>query len=268
MSRFALASLVFLAVMMSASLLAPVISPYDPQEMHASDRDSPPNEKYLLGTDMFGRDILSRILWGARVSFYVAAAAVIVACVFGIPVGAVTGYRPGKLGNSLMVLNDVLLSFPAVILALLLIAVLGPGVENLIIALGVVYIPRFVRIARAAVLSQKDLEYVQAAKAAGDSETRILVAEILPNALAPLIINATIFFAFAILDEAAFSFLGLGVQPPRPSWGNMLYEARGYIELAPWMSIIPGIFIGLTVLALNLLGDGLRDALDPRLRVD
>lgn len=255
---------VLLSVVCLAALLAPVISPYDPDTMHAQDRIQFMNQKYLLGTDMYGRDILSRIIWGARVSIYVGLISVSIGLAVGIPLGLVAGYRGGLIDEVIMRIMDSMMAFPAILLALVIVAVLGFSIQNLMVAIGTVYIPEFARVVRGSVLSAREKNYVEASRSCGDSDSHIMFKEILPNCAAPLIVQTTINFAYAILYEAFLSFLGLGVQPPTPAWGYMLNEARDFLTAAPWMAVFPGLAIFFTVLSFNLFGDALRDILDPR----
>ena len=230
------------------------------------DRLQPPNARYLLGTDEFGRDILSRLIQGARVSLRVAIASITGASVLGTALGVLSGYVGGNLDHVIMRVMDVFFAFPAILLALGIVAALGPGSDNAILAIAVVYTPIFARVARGPVLAIKEMEYVAAARAVGVPPGRMVLRHILPNAMAPIIVQISLGLSWAILTEAALSFLGLGTQPPEPSWGGMLSESRKLMELAPWMAVFPGAAIMLAVLGFNLLGDGLRDVLDPRLR--
>jgi peptide/nickel transport system permease protein len=255
-------------ILIAAAVLAPYISPYDPNEMHPHDKLQLPSSTYLLGTDMFGRDLLSRIVWGARMSVYVGIISVSIALLIGVPIGLVSGYCRGKIDEAIMRVMDALLSFPAILLALVMVTVLGVGVQNLMIAVGVVFTPQYARVARGTVLAIREKEFVQSALSVGDTHLRVLFGEIFPNCLAPLIVQSSIGFAYAVLYEAALSFLGLGIQPPTPAWGSMLAEARAYMEEAPWVTIVPGLAIMVAVMGFNLFGDALRDALDPRLRIE
>jgi peptide/nickel transport system permease protein len=234
--------------------------------MDFSNRFSGPSLAHPLGTDDFGRDTLSRIMWGARVSLQVGFIAVTVAATIGTVLGLVSGYVGGLIDEIIMRLMDVLFAFPAMLLAIAIMAALGKGVTNAMIAIGIVYTPIFARIARGEVRVLRKAEYVEAARALGANHLRILVAHIFPNSLAPLIVETSLSLAFAILAEAALSFFGLGTQPPDPSWGRMLSEGRAYFQQSVWMGIFPGLAIMLTVMGFNFLGDGLRDAMDPRLR--
>lgn len=248
------------------ALLANQVSPYSATEMHPPDRFQPPNPTYLLGTDEFGRDILSRLVEGARVSMKVAVVSVAASCLVGCVLGVLSGYVGGNLDNLTMRVMDVLFAFPAILLALGIVATLGPGSNNAILAIALVYMPIFARVARGSVLETKEMEYVTGARAIGTRPTGIIARHILPNITAPIIVQISLALSWAILTEASLSFLGLGTQPPQPSWGSMLSESRRLMELAPWMAIFPGAAIMVAVLGFNLLGDGLRDVLDPRLK--
>lgn len=248
------------------ALTAGIISPFSPVEQHAVDRLQEPNSRYLLGTDEFGRDILSRVMHGATNSLRVAVVSVALSMVLGTALGMLAGYAGGLADNALMRVMDLLFAFPAILLALFIVAALGPGANNTILAISVVYLPIFARVARGPVLAVKAMEFVSAARSIGAGHFRILVRHILPNITAPIIVQVSLALSWAMLTEAALSFLGLGTQPPNPSWGSMLSDSRKMMELAPWMAISPGLAIMLGVLGFNLLGDGLRDALDPRLR--
>ncbi|HEV8674942.1 MAG TPA: ABC transporter permease [Methylomirabilota bacterium] len=256
-------ALVVLFVLMAA--LAPMLAPYAPEDQIAK-RLSPPQAAYWLGTDEFGRDILSRIVFGARISLWVGVIAVGIALAGGATTGLVSGYFGGRLDILLMRVMDVMFSLPPIILAITLTGILGPGLTNAMVAIGLVYLPTFARLARGPVLTVSAQEYVEAARAAGAGAGRIIGLHVLPNVAAPLIVQTTLALSTAILAEATLSFLGLGIQPPEPSWGTMLGTGRKYMELAPWVAIFPGAAVMLLVLGFNLLGDGLRDVLDPRLR--
>jgi peptide/nickel transport system permease protein len=250
------------------AFLAPLISPHDPTWFKTEDRIRPPSTQYPFGTDLFGRDVLSRIIWGSRNSISVSIISVVIGMSIGVLLGAIAGYYGRWIDEIIMRAMDVLLAFPVILLALLIIAVLGPSLQNLMIAIGIVYIPRFARTVRGDFLTIREMAYIEAAKAVADSDPRIMFREMLPNDMAPIIVNATVCFGISILTEGALSFLGLGVQPPEPSWGNMLSDAKELLMIAPWASIFPGLTIVFAVLGINLLGDGLRDALDPRLMID
>jgi peptide/nickel transport system permease protein len=263
--RLALIGLVFLALLVLCALTADLVSPYRPLDQAMNIRLRPPSAAHLLGTDDFGRDILSRILYGSRVSLQIGFVAVGIAASTGVVLGMLAGYFGGWLDNVLMRSMDVLLAFPAILLAVTIMALLGPSTTNVMIAIGIAYIPHFARVVRGAVLTVKPNEYVQAARAAGASELRLLVNHVAPGTTGPIIVQVSLALAYAILAEAALSFLGLGTQPPTPTWGSMLSFGREFIREAPWFTFFPGFVIFLTVLSLNLVGDGLSDALDPRL---
>jgi peptide/nickel transport system permease protein len=254
------------AILVLLALLAPWVAPYRPDEIHPIDSLLAPSPRYWLGTDDLGRDVLSRIVFGARASLMVGAIAVGIAAAVGVPLGLVAGYLGGRLDGLVMRLMDALLAFPAILLAIALMAVLGPSLQNAMVAIGIVFIPAFARITRANTLSIREKEFVEAARALGAGSVYIALGVILPNCLSPLIVQGSLAVANAILVEAALSFLGLGVQPPEPSWGSMLSFGRSFLGQAPWYATFPGLSIFVTVLALNFLGDGLREALDPRLR--
>jgi peptide/nickel transport system permease protein len=251
---------VFLAI--SADLITTV----DPNRLAVRNRFKPPSFEHLFGTDNVGRSQFSRIAYGARLSLLIGIAVVLLNAVFGVLLGAAAGYFR-KLDNILMRIADSLMAFPAVLLAIAIASALGPSSLTAAIALSVVYIPRTARVVRASVLVVREMEYVQAATALGASHARIVFKHILPNCLAPLIVQLTFVFAYAVLSEAVLSFLGLGAAPPTPTWGNIIAEGRDYIREATWITLIPGAFLAMTVLGLNLLGDALRDVLDPRLNV-
>lgn len=248
------------------AIFANVIAPYSPIEQHAKDRMLAPNAAYWLGTDEFGRDILSRLMHGATNSLRVALGSVTLACTLGTLLGMIAGYASGMLDHVIMRVMDLFFAFPAILLALTIVAALGPGTDNAILAIAVVYTPIFARVARGPVLSLKQMEFVDAARATGNRSGRILLRHILPNAVAPIIVQISLALSWAMLTEAGLSFLGLGTIPPTPSWGSMLSDSRKMMEIAPWMAIFPGLAIMFGVLGFNLLGDGLRDALDPRLK--
>jgi peptide/nickel transport system permease protein len=256
-----------LLVVLAAALAADWITAASPTRMAMRARFTPPGgAQYPLGTDAFGRDVLSRLLHGARVSLRIGALVVLVSGIAGTLIGALSGYFR-RLDGALMRAMDALMAFPAILLAIAIAAALGPSEINVVIALAAVYAPRTARIVRAQVLVLRESEYVQAARVAGAGDAFILRRHILPNCTAPLIVQLTFVFAYAVLAEAVLSFLGVGPPPPTPTWGNMIADGRNFIREAPWIAMMPGIAISLTVLGLNLLGDGLRDALDPRMQV-
>ena len=265
-NKLALISFIILVSFILMAIFAPFIAPYDPYEMAPDDMLLGPSLAHLFGTDQFGRDILSRIIFGTQISLKVGIISVGLSLFFGTLIGVVAGFYGKWVDSILSRVTDVMFSFPDILLALFIMAVLGPSLTNLMIAIGIVYTPIFARIARGAVLSLKDSLYIEAARSMGVSNAMIIWRHILPNALAPLIVQVTLSFAFAILAEAALSFLGLGVSPDTPSWGIMLSEAKDWMELAWWSAVFPGLAITLAVFSFNVMGDGLRDALDPRLK--
>lgn len=257
---------VCIAVVIIVALFAPVISPYDPDAMQVTKRNQEPNSEHPMGTDRFGRDMLSRVIYGARVSLWVGVISVGIGAVGGLILGLLSGYYGGSIDFIIMRVMDVLFAFPSILLALVIIAILGPSLNNTMIAIGIGNMPTFTRIARASILSVKEQDYVQAALALGSKDRSVIIRHILPNILAPIIVQASLALSGAIRTEATLSFLGLGIQPPTASWGSMLSESRRYMELAPWTAIFPALAIMVTVLSFNLFGDGLRDLLDPKLR--
>jgi peptide/nickel transport system permease protein len=254
------------AVVLVMAVFAPLIAPLPPDEIQFRHRFEPPSLAFPVGTDNFGRDLLSRVVYGARLSLEIGFTVVLLTGIFGTAIGAAAGYYR-KLDNPLMRVMDALMAFPAILLAVAIAAALGASAVNAVIALAAVYTPRTARIVRASVLVVREMEYVQAARACGATNWRIMRRHILPNSMAPLIVQLTFIFAYAVLAEAILSFLGVGPEPPTPTWGNIVAEGRQYIREAPWITLFPGLAIAMTVLGLNLLGDGLRDALDPRMRV-
>ena len=259
----AMVGLVVLAVLVVVGVLGGAVAPYDnsPDVDHMLEG---PSGSHWFGTDELGRDVLSRVVLAARVSLLVAVVSVGLALVIGVAIGLVAGYYRGWVDNVLMRCMDVLFAFPVLLLAVAIVAVLGRGLVTAMVAIGVVYAPIFARVTRASVLSVREQVYVRAAISIGASDGRIMRRHVLPNIAAPLIVQTSLSLAFAILSEAALSFLGLGIQPPQPSWGRMLYDGRGFVEDAWWLGFFPGAAIFLTVLAFNLVGDALRDVLDPR----
>ena len=257
---------VLYTIVVLAAIFAPVIAPYDPIKIAPKIILNPPSVDHWLGTDELGRDVLTRIIFGARVSIAVSVIAITIALFFGIIFGMISGFYGGWSSSVIMRTMDALAAFPAVLLALGILSALGPGIRNAMIAIGVVYIPAFARVMRGSVLAVKQSEYVEAARASGASPAYIMRKSIFPNCISPLLVHSSIGFANAIIVEAALSFLGLGTQPPTASWGAMLNDGRNFVDQNLWYSIAAGSAIFITVLGLNLLGDGLRDVLDPRLR--
>jgi peptide/nickel transport system permease protein len=266
-SRSALVGGSVLIVIVLAAIAAALISPYDPIKTNQRLSLEGPSQAHLMGTDRFGRDIFSRVVWGGQESLPIGLVSVGIGLLFGVSLGLVAGYYGGWLDAISMRLVDLLLAFPGILLALAIIAILGGGLTNLMIAVGISVIPDYVRITRGTVLSLKQREFVLAARVIGCRGPAIMRRHILPNVMAPLIVLATLGMAQAIITGSALSFLGLGIKPPTPEWGNMLAEGREFLQHAWWVAFFPGAAIMLTVLAINLLGDGLRDALDPRMRV-
>ena len=264
--RGGLVGLAILATLAVLAVAAPWLSARDPIRTAPRDALQPPGARFVLGSDQFGRDVASRVLHGARVSLLVGVISVSIAVGLGAPIGLVSGYYGGRLDALIMRVMDVMLAFPGILLALAIVSVLSPGLGNVMIAVGLSAVPGYARLVRATVLSAREHLYVEAARALGGRDGAILVRDILPNVVAPLIVTATLGLGGAILSAAALSFLGLGSQPPQPEWGRMLSEGRDYLREAWWISTFPGLGILLTVLAMNLVGDGLRDVLDPRLK--
>lgn len=264
--RAAMVGLVVVVVFVAVAVFAPLVSPYDPARTNWASIRRPPSSSFWFGTDENGRDILSRIIWGARASLLAGVISVGIALAVGVPIGLAAGFLGGWVDALISRLADAMLACPFLILAIALAAFLGPSLENAMIAIGVSAAPIFIRLARGATLAAKVEDYVEAARGLGNPRWRIALRHILPNIVPPLLVQATLTIASAIIAEASLSFLGLGQQPPAPSWGSMLNTAQRFIEQAPWMAIFPGLSIFVVVLAFNLLGDGLRDALDPRQR--
>jgi len=265
-NRLALLGLVLVALNLAMVLFAPAISPYEPFKMSLSERHSPPGAKHLLGTDFFGRDILSRIIHGARVSFLLGITVVSFSLAVGTTLGLVAGYFGGWVDSLFMRVTDIFLTFPSILFAMAIMAVRGAGFSNVVIALVTTTWTGFARLVRAETLSLRSREYIQAAESIGARKGRILLMHLLPNVMAPIIVQASMGMAAPILTEAALSFLGLGMPADVPSWGLMLSVDRDFIDTAWWSVAFPGLAIAMTVLGFNLLGDGLRDALDPKLR--
>lgn len=265
-NRAAMAGLIILIFLVLVAIFAPWIAPYNYTTSNMPESLKPPSWSHWLGTDEFGRDMLSRIIFGTRISLRVGVEAVFISLLAGIILGALAGYYGGFIDNLIMRFMDIMLAFPALLLAMAFIAALGRGLDNAIIAIGIVSIPEYARIVRGSVLSVKENDYVQAARAIGNHDLEVIGYHILPNISAPIIVRATLGISAAILEAAALGFLGLGVQPPEAEWGSMLGSGRSAIFSAPHLVTFPGIAITITVLAFNLLGDGLRDALDPRLK--
>lgn len=248
------------------AIIGPRVAPFSPTEQHFSDRLKGPSATYLFGTDEFGRDILSRLLYGAGISFQVGIIAVGLSGLVGVIFGLLSGYLGGWFDNIVTLLNDIIFAFPTILLAIAIIAIRGSSLANVMLAIAIVNTPTFMRVVRGSTLSVRQSAYVESARAVGVPVPLILLRHIFPNVTAPLIVHASLNFAFAVLAEASLAFLGLGNKPPAPSWGSMVSTSYGFLQQAPWAALFPGLAISLTVLGFNLLGDGLRDALDPRLR--
>ena len=262
--RGAMLGLAIVLLFIAIALFAPLIAPYDPVQTSWTAVRKAPSAAYWFGTDELGRDVLSRVIWGSRASLMAGLVSVCISMALGVPIGLLAGYMGGWVDGLISRFTDAMLAVPFLILAIALAAFLGPSLTNAMVAIGVSAMPVFIRLTRAQVLSVKVEDYVEAARAVGNPHWRIALRHILPNTLPPLIVQATLTIATAIIAEASLSFLGLGQQPPAPSWGSMLNTAKDYIDNAPWMAIWPGLSIFLLVLSFNMLGDGLRDALDPR----
>lgn len=272
MNKGAVVGLVVFVLLVIVALFAPWIAPYSPDQQFRDSLLTPPvweaggKAAFLLGTDPVGRDMLSRLIHGSRYSLFIGLVVVVLSLFSGIILGALAGYFQGWVDALIMRVMDIILAFPSLLLALVLVSILGPGLFNAMLAIAVVLQPHFARLTRAAVMAEKNREYVTSARVAGAGHVRLILVTILPNCVGPLIVQATLSFSNAILEAAALGFLGLGAQPPTPEWGTMLATAREFILRAPWVVTFPGLAILITVLAINLVGDGLRDALDPKLK--
>ncbi|VVE59893.1 peptide transporter [Pandoraea anapnoica] len=271
-NRGATVAAIVLLLMFAAALLAPLIAPHSPIEQYRDFVKIPPawfeggNARFLLGTDEAGRDILSRLIYGARLSFWIGLSSVVLSLIPGILLGLLAAFFPRWLDTPIMRLMDMMMALPSLLLAVAVVAVIGPGLANTTIAIAIVTLPAYVRLTRAAAIGELQRDYVVASRMAGAGTLRLMFSTVLPNCAAPLIVQATLSFSVAILDAAALGFLGLGVQPPLAEWGSMLASARDYMESAWWIVTLPGLAIVISVLAINLVGDGLRDALDPKLK--
>lgn len=271
-NKGAVIGLIFLIIMVLAAIFAPYIAPHSPIEQYRAHMLQPPvwqeggSMQFILGTDEAGRDILSRIIYGGRLSLFIGICAVILTLIPGIILGLLAGFYPKVLGQVIMRFADIMMALPSVLLAIAIMAILGPGIMNAMIAIAVVGLPAYIRLVRGSVMTELSKDYVVASRVSGAGIWRLMFIAVLPNCMAPIIVQATLGFSSAILDIAALGFLGLGVQPPAPEWGTMLATAREYITRAWWVVTFPGLTILLTVLAINLMGDGLRDALDPKLK--
>lgn len=265
-NRLAMVGLGIVLFFILLALLAPVIAPYGFKEVNLTDRLKPPSAEHWFGTDDFGRDILSRILYGARISLSVGFFSVLGSVIVGTMLGLVAGYYGGWIDTIISRFFDILLAFPSILLAIAIISILGPSLQNALIAIAIINVPNFGRLIRSRVLSVKQEEYIMAANAIGMKDSRIILRHILPNSMTPIIVQATLAIATAIIEAAALGFLGLGAQAPTPEWGKMLADSKGFLVQAPGTLFFPGLAIMLTVLGFNLLGDGLRDALDPKMK--
>jgi len=263
-NRLAIFALVLMVLIILMSVAAPLISPYDPIKRDVSIRLQGLSPAHWLGTDALGRDNLSRIIWGGRVSLWIGLASVFISLILGVPLGLISGYSGGRIGYLIMRVMDLIQSFPSIIFAIWLVSMIGPGVNQVILANALFALPEYSRIVRASVLSLQEVEYVAASKALGANKFRIMATHILPNVLAPIIVISSLSISGAILAGASLSFLGLGAQPPTPEWGAMLSDGRPYMRSAWWLAVFPGVMLTLFVLASNIFGDGLRDVMDPR----
>lgn len=265
-NRLAAVGSVIMLVLIFTALFAPWVAPFDPEEQFSMDARLPPSTEYYFGTDTIGRDNFSRVVYGTRVSLLVGVASMLLSATIGVSAGLVAGYYGGWLDTVLMRGMDALLAFPALLLAIFIVAVLGPSLLNAIIAVGIVYTPTFARLTRASALAIREREYLEASRSIGLPDWKIMLSVILRNSLSPIIVQFSLGIGYAILVEAGLSFLGLGVQPPTPAWGSMLGSGRNYMSMAPWLTTFPGLAIFITVLGINFVGDGLREALDPNMR--
>ena len=265
-NRGSLAGLVIVVGMIAVAAAAPLLTSYPPSEVHIQDKTLPPSGTYWFGTDQFGRDIFSRLLYGGRISLALSVVGVGVATLIGTTIGAVAGFGSRWIDEVLMRAMDILMAFPYIVLAIALISIFEPSLRNIVLVVAFTRVPQFARLARGVVLSLRSAEYVVAARTVGLSERRILFRHVLPNIATPITVLASLSMATAILTESALSFLGLGIQPPTPSWGTMIGDGQRFVADAFWISTVPGVAISLAILGFNLLGDGLQDALDPRLR--
>jgi len=263
-NRLAIIGMVIVAIYIFVAIFAPLISPMDPLKQKLSDKRMPPNKTHLLGTDQFGRDILSRILYGTQYALLVSSMSILLSLVFGTLFGLIAGYFGRAIDEAIMRIMDIFLAFPYLLLAILIVSALGPGIWNTILAIGIWGVPIFARQARGAVIAIRDREFIQAARAIGTPGIRIMAIHLFPNIIPPIVVYAALYMGYAILMESALTFLGLGIQPPTPSWAEMIASGRNYVVVAPHIATIPGLAIMLATLGFNLLGDGLRDALDPR----
>ncbi|MGE5577360.1 MAG: nickel transporter permease [Syntrophothermus sp.] len=265
-NRSAVAGMIVVALLILVAVFAPFIAPHDPLAQDFEERIQPPSAVHPLGTDDLGRDILSRIIFGSRISLAAGIFSVALAVAAGVLIGAFATYYGGFWDNLAMRLMDIMLAFPSILLAIAIVAVLGPGLTNAMLAIGIISIPRYARVVRSSILSLREKEFIEAARALGASDLQVIFKHLLPNSMGPLIVQATLGVATAIIEAASLSFLGLGAQPPTPEWGAMLNGGRHLLRQAPWVTAFPGLAIVVLVMGVNLFGDGLRDALDPRLK--
>jgi len=265
-NRLAMAGACIILSLLLCALFAPVIAPYDPAEINVALVLSSPSDIHFFGTDELGRDVFSRVIWGARISMFVGFVAISISTIIGVTIGAIAGFYGGRIDSIIMRIVDIMLCFPTFILILTIIAIMKPNIWNIMIVIGLTSWMGLTRLVRAEFLSLRERDFVLAARSVGASDLRIIFSHILPNAMAPILVSATLGVAAAIITESSLSFLGIGVQPPTPSWGNMLTAGKDTLQIAWWLSLFPGIGILITVLGYNLLGEGIRDAMDPRLR--
>lgn len=265
-NKVSLVGFILVGIVVFTCIFAPWISPKDPMEQSIVNRFSEPSAEYIAGADRFGRDIFSRTLYGSRLSLPIGLAATAFGAAVGTVLGLIAGFKKGKISDLIMWLTDIFMSFPTMVLAIIVVVAFGAGARNSVLAIGLAFVPRFIRLARASTLSVSELSYIEASRAAGQSNTKILYKHVFPNIVSDIIIMSTLWIATAIRLEASLSFLGLGAQPPTPSWGNMIREGLVFFSNAPWLSLVPGLGIFITVIGFNMLGDGLRDVLDPKLR--
>jgi peptide/nickel transport system permease protein len=266
-NKRAMVGLWMVSLFIVVAIFAPLIAPYDPIEQNMQIMLEKPSIKHPFGTDEFGRDLLSRIIYGAQISLAIGTIGVLIAVVFGVALGTIAGYFGGWIDHVIMRIMDIFMAFPSFLLALAIVSVLGPGMVNVMIAIGIFSIPNFSRIARSSVISIKNKEFIEATRAMGGTDTRIIIKHLIPNSISPIIVLSTMRIATAIITAAGLSFLGMGAQPPTPEWGAMLSTGREYLRVAPHVSTIPGLAIMFLVLGFNMLGDGLRDALDPKMKL-
>lgn len=264
-NKTAIIGLVLVIAILFVALIAYYVAPYDMRVQNVENRYLSPSLHHLMGTDEFGRDIFSRVVIGSRVSLFVGVSSILTAMIFGVLMGAYSGLKGGMIDQFLSKVIDSLMSFPSLLLGILVVAALGPGVKNATIAIAIAFIPRFARVSRAPTIVLKENEFIMAARAAGATDFRIIFRHIIPNLVGEIVVMCSLWISTAIIIESSLSFLGLGVQPPTPSWGMMIKEGVDQIQLAPWLAVFPGLAISIAVLAFNLLGDGLRDLLDPKL---